>query len=122
MCPEGTENLKMNFGILVYGGTAFLVVIGLWNLYHYMQDRMRRVRERLRMDELITFVARSEKISDVDFTVISAPINAPKPKLSKRARQCEFILDNITIFKATLTCALHCSSAVVLEPQKRFFS
>jgi ABC-type multidrug transport system ATPase subunit len=87
VCPEGTENLKMNFGILVYGGAIFLLGIAAWKLYHYMQDRMRRVRERLRMDEMISFVARPEKISEMDFTIISTPVDIPKPKLSKRARR-----------------------------------
>lgn len=81
----------MNFGILVYGGVGLLICLGAWKLYHYMQDRNRRVRERLRMDEIVTLVARPEKISDMDFTIISTPVDVPKPKLSKRARRCKFI-------------------------------
>lgn len=84
----------MNFGILVYGGVVCLLGVAAWKLYHYMQSRMRRVRERLRMDEMITFVALPEKISEMDFTIIATPVDVPKPKLSKRARRCKLILIN----------------------------
>ncbi len=106
----------MNFGILVYGGAVFLFCLGAWKLYHYMQDRMRRVRERLRMDELVSFVARPEKISEMDFTVISTPVDVPKPKLSKRARRCKFL-------RWLLRCEAHfciISAEVVLVSQKGF--
>lgn len=77
----------MNFGILVYGVGGFAILLATWKVYHYMQDRMRRVRERLRMDEMVTYVARTEKVSDLDFTFIGERVDIPKPKMSKRARR-----------------------------------